>query len=58
MQNKIFVSFILFDGFFEFYIFGFLKKINLQGFSLQKEIDNIKYTFIYLMPFLLIYVVL
>lgn len=53
---KILVSFMVMDGFFEFYIFGFLHKINLQGFILYKELNNIKYNFIYLMPFLLIYV--
>lgn len=52
------ISFVLIDGFFELYIFGFLKKMNLKGFLLQKEIDNIKYKFIYLMPFLLIYAII
>lgn len=57
-KKKMVISFVLIDGFFELYIFGFLKKMNLKGFLLQKEIDNIKYKFIYLMPFLLIYAII
>lgn len=54
-KNKFLICFTLTDGFFGLYILGSLNKINVNGFFLSKIIENIKYKFMFSMPFLLIF---